>query len=349
MSGWTPLHFAAESNQKDAVALLLEHKAPIDARTVDGYTAYNIAVELDHEDIANYLDSKGADKSAPEFPVLEGKYFGQKPPGKIPVPFAPNVFTARYKVHGNVIFSLDGKEAYWSVMNFGKNKQGAILESRIENGKWILPRLASFSKRDCLEGEPFISPDGNRLFFNSSRPIEGQAVEKLNIWVAERNGSNWSEPKPLPQVVNSTQGFHWQSSIDREGNLYFDTGIPGGFGYSDIYYSKFVNGEYSEVVNLGSAINSPSDETNPCIAPDGSYLIISKTEEGLVIFFKKEDGRWTEGKNITDIIGEKGCCPRVSSDGKYLFFIVVDNFGEYWLPYWVDASFIKELRKKELR
>ena len=46
-------------------------------------------------------------------------------------------------------------------------------------------------------------------------------------------------------------------------------------------------------------------------------------------------------------------CPYVSPDGKYLFFlcsggVVVDN-SLIITHYWMDASFIEEMRKKELQ
>ena len=341
-SGWTPLHYAAEGGYEEAAVILMENRAPINTRTVDGYTAYDIAVELKNAQVADLLVLKGADTRGPEFPVLRGPYFGQKPPGKTAEKFAPPVFTTRYNVHGNVVFSPDGKEAYWSVQNFGKPKRGAILESKIENGKWTLPRLAFFSQEGFFDGEPFISPDGKKLYFNSARPLEkGGNPDKINIWVMGRGPDGWSEPKPLPEAINSTPGIHWQMSVDRWGNLYFDTGIPGGFGYSDIYYSKYEKGEYHQIVNLGPIINGSGSEVNPYIAPDGSYLIVS-TEGAVTLFSRKKNGTWTSGTDLTSLLGMQGQSPMVSHDGKYLFF--TDRLEDQYVPYWIDASFIEKLR-----
>lgn len=76
------------------------------------------------------------------------------------------------------------------------------------------------------------------------------------------------------------------------------------------------------------------------ISPDGNYLMICKGKS-ISILFKKKDGTWTHSQDITSIIGKTGICPIVTPGGKYLFFIA-------YIPYWVDASFIEELRKNEL-
>lgn len=86
-------------------------------------------------------------------------------------------------------------------------------------------------------------PDGKQLFFVSNRPVtkDGQNG-KENIWVMDRSGSGWGEPRPLPASVNSMR-LHWQVSTDLEGNLYWG-GFEerGGFGIQDIYRSKLKTG-----------------------------------------------------------------------------------------------------------
>jgi hypothetical protein len=89
---------------------------------------------------------------------------------------------------------------------------------------------------------------------------------------------------------------------------------------------------------------------SPYIAPDGGYLIITKAAGGeeLSIHFKKKDGTWTKGIELSNDIGIKGAfCPIVTPDGKYLFFVCSID-GKY-APFWVDASFIQDLRKEALK
>ena len=162
------------------------------------------------------------------------------------------------------------------------------------------------------------------------------------IYVMDKTSTGWSEPYPLPDIINSVPGIHWQVSVDNKGNLYFGARQNGGV-ISRIYYSKFENGSYAEpriMENLKDV-----DAHSPFVAPDGSYLIISSN--GLQILFRKKDGSWTGCKSITEIIGYSGHCPIVTHDGRYLFF--VHNVGDKFIPYWVDASLIEELRPNEVK
>ena len=47
-----------------------------------------------------------------EFPVLEGPYLGQKPPGQIPEAFAPGIVTTEHYEYSGV-FTPDLKEFYF--------------------------------------------------------------------------------------------------------------------------------------------------------------------------------------------------------------------------------------------
>jgi len=301
--------------------------------------------------IANKLLSQKSD-----FPKLSGPYFGQDPPGKTTEPFAPEFFGSMFRsYHSGIIFSPDGKEAYWQAMLNDESSNQAIFESKLKNGFWTEPEVASFSSliKGGRDDSPFISPDGDKLFFISSRPIEeGGKPGKENIWFVYRIGEDWSEPELIPLILNSNDGaIHWRFSVDRQGNLYFGTWKFNDEEISgDIYLSKYENGRYIKPEKLGPEINREGDYNFcPHIAPDGSYLIFTRVgptiserlPDRIYCSFRKKDGTWTKAKKI-DIPGEKGNdVPVVSHDGKYLFLRHGSEF------FWVDASFIEKLRPKE--
>jgi ankyrin repeat protein/Tol biopolymer transport system component len=351
--GWTPLHFAAEAGRLQAVEILLAKGAPLDARTTEGKTALNLALEWKKKDVADFLTTKGADRSEPKFPVLTGPYLGQKLPGKTPELFARGIAAAKYAFHGGVAFSPDGQSAYWSVQEYGGSM--ASLESSNVGGRWTMPKPMSFVVLGQTDDVPFPSPDGRKLFFVSGRPLEkGGQGGKENIWVMDRTASGWSEPRPLPAVVNA-MNMHWQVSVDLRGHLYFGAREEGGqgFGLQDIYWSKFENGTYAKPENLGAAINGPGFEHSPFIAPDGSYLIFSKSNpqarvDSLFISFRKPEGTWSRSRDLNGVMGyrNRSMCPWVTPDGKYLFFAGIVA-GEN-MPFWVEAGFIEDLRKAAL-
>jgi len=299
-----------------------------------------------------------------DFPVLKGPYLGQKPPGKTAEQFAVNVFDSTYQgFHSNIIFSPDGKEAYWQLNEGHGSRLQAIFESRYENGIWTKPQVAFFSTLVAggMDDAPFISPDGKKFFFLSYRPLEkDDKSEKCNIWMMERTEAGWSNPQPLPPIVNALKGIHWMLSVDIHGNLYFGTWEPreGGKTTGDIFCSKNENGQYTKPERLGREINLPGYNYSPFIAPDGSYLIYSRKEPTkpatLFICFRKSDGTWTKPRDLSHLIGRGdvnadmlyGDCPVVTMDGRYLFFR--DDLNGALRPFWMEAGFIEELRQTML-
>jgi len=72
------------------------------------------------------------------FPVLKGPYLGQKPPGMVPVLFAPGIISTTNKNEFCASFSPDGKEFYF-------NRGMKIMVCTLKDGMWSSPVEASFS------------------------------------------------------------------------------------------------------------------------------------------------------------------------------------------------------------
>ena len=353
--GWTPLHAAAEKGHIQVVGILLSRGADINGRTLSGKSAYNIAVSMGKAEVAGLLKEKGADLSGPRFPVLKGPYLGQPGPGDKAQLFALDIVTTQYMIHGNVVFTPDGLEAYWSgtYPAAGSDKLNyQILMMKQLNGIWRAPQLASFCRTEYQDDCPSVAPDGKRIFFLSKRPLRrGEPLsDRENIWYAERTGDAWGEPKYLGDEVNSLS-VHWQVSTDLEGNLYFGGQDPDGKTMRDIFVSRPNAGTYLKPEKLDPTVSSAGLEHSPFIAPDGSYLIFSRasqqrTQLGIFISFKTKSGRWGEAVCLNDIIGCPTAtqCTYVTPDGKYLFYI---SWGSgNWASYWISSDFIEKLRPK---
>jgi len=281
-----------------------------------------------------------------DFPKLSGPYLGQKPPVNEPVIFAPGIVSHGGN-HSSAAITPEGKEIYWTMV---KNTR-KIWFTKLENGRWTEPEMLSFCKEDSYKYDnPFITTDGNKLFFTSTR-AGAVSQEKETIWYAERTSSGWSDPAQISAAVNEVP-LHWSISISDTGTLYFQfqdmSGeSPGGIG--DIYYSKLINGVYTKPVSIGPEINTPATETCPHIAPDESYIVFTRFDEtnvkntGIFISYKDKSGKWLPALMAEGGTKEKGgLSPRISPDGKYLFYV---NGGMFWMP----AGFIEELRPKELK
>jgi Tol biopolymer transport system component len=256
------------------------------------------------------------------FPVINGPYLGQEPPGMTPEIFAPGIISTGYH-DGCITFSPDGTELFF---HFGGLGHMVILHMKQENNQWTAPRVASFSGK-YRDGEPHFSYDGKKLLFRSTRPLEGKGepMASTDIWIVERDDSGWGEPTNPGYPINSDRDDLYPT-IAKSGDLYFASNRDGGW---DIYISKNVNGLYATTEKLSDAINSEFGDWDAFLAPDESYLILGSNgrsdgfgESDLYISFRKEDGTWTKSKNLGNRINTsyREVDPVISPDGKYIFF-----------------------------
>lgn len=344
--GWTPLHYAARDGRVEAVEQLIAQGAEIEARTIMGQSPLNVADERNYEKVRALLIAKGAKDEPIRFPVLEGDYMGQKPPGQTPELFAPGIVSSIWGLHSAAAFSPDGNMVMWAPMISIPGQlysTGGILMSERKNGQWTAPRFTSFTGEE--EGDvPFFSPDGKCVYYMSAQSLPGiPNSRKERIWYVDRNAGGWSEPQAVNAAVNDYP-HHWQISVDADHTLYFSSSIPDGHGQGDIYCAKRGDGQWQNPVNLGPPVNTDQSEEMPFIAPDGSYLIFSRTYD-LFISYRKKDGGWTDPVNLGKSINSPSIdiCPVVSPDGKYLFF--VSQRGAESHIWWVDTGFIKKLQR----
>lgn len=240
-----------------------------------------------------------------------------------PALFAPGVIsTGEYESHA--AFSPDGKTLYFlkNTADFG---HWTIVSSNLRNGSWTPPEVVPFSGR-YSDADPFVTPDGSKLYFISTRPVDGKPKEDLDIWMIERKGEAWGEPRNLGAPINSP-GAEWFPTLAADGTLYFGSDREGGKGGTDLWRSRLVAGKYAQPENLGDAINSPGEEYEPLISPDGTVLIFMAARKGgqgsgdlWVSYYR--DGAWTPAANLPPPINSPAfeVGPKITPDGRTLLF-----------------------------
>jgi Tol biopolymer transport system component len=244
-----------------------------------------------------------------------------------PVPklFAEGVINTSADEYGPT-FTPDGRTLYFA-RRVSRSGPEFIMVSQLSNDRWGEPRTAEFSG-EFFDKEPFISPDGKRLFFASQRPVAGTEAKKgrdFDLWYVEKTGRNWGSPNHLGPLVN-TPGYENYPAVTMDGTLYFASVRDGGKGQNDLYRARLVNGEYTKPENLAE-INTPNTDADPYVAPDGSYMIFSSDRPGsfgqgdLYVTYNR-GGKWSEPRNLgaTFNTNEYEYTPMVAPGGKYFFF-----------------------------
>lgn len=226
--------------------------------------------------------------------------------------------------------SNDGTEAFFTIQSpFSEISQ--IASIRKENNEWLEPELLPFCD-SYMYLEPFLSANGNRLFFVSDKPIDANNKDKkdFDIWYVHRNNKDdkWSEPKNIGKPINSDLDEFYPSVSDNN-NLYFTMDSPNGFGKDDIYFSKWENDKYLAPILLSKNINSDGYEFNAFISKKENFLLFTKYNEkdgqgsgDLYISRKDKSGEWQKAKNLGIPINTKYMeyCPFYDEENQILYF-----------------------------
>lgn len=250
-----------------------------------------------------------------------------------PAAFMPEVFNRFGYVHGRLVFAPGGEEAFWviSTVDQGRSIDHRLILKRHPDGTWLEPQ-SSFLSVDRKENSPSYSVDGQRVFYQSRAPLAGNgACKDLDIWYRDRNGEGWGIPVNLGMPVNSGDDES-QPWVTPDGSLFFCRQHPDteheGRGGSDIWFSQCINGTYSPPVCLGPEINSSFQETEPVMAPDGSYLLFLSNRPGgysrmmnLYVSYRTPEGGWTKAISLSHRLKiDNIWFPTITAYGEYLFF-----------------------------
>jgi hypothetical protein len=208
-------------------------------------------------------------KGKSEFPVVADPYMGMKLPGKKPEKFPGKKY---YRFFNN------GKECYFV--------DNGIWYSKLQNGIWTEPLNTNIDYGKYADFEMNISPNGEKIFFNSiDRPLpKGVKTTNTQTWISERKGDKWSNP-----IYPGVGGMYITSTAD--GTLYFTNTTDKPRAY--IVKSRYMNGKYQpEEIIPEPVFSEIRGDMHPCIATDESYLIFDSSREkvnncALFISFKK--------------------------------------------------------------
>ncbi len=122
------------------------------------------------------------------------------------------------------------------------------------------------------EGAAAISADGRVMVFTSCNKRDG--FGSCDLYISYYEGNEWQKPENLGATVNS-RAWESQLFLSSDGRfLLFSSNRKGGSGKRDLYFSKKIDGEWTEATNL-TAINTFADEISPFLTLSSDELYFS--------------------------------------------------------------------------
>lgn len=174
-----------------------------------------------------------------------------------------------------LVFTKDGQEAYFTrsgTKALDKNDHSKIYYTKQENGKWAEPKLLSFFADSINEGQPYLSPNGNELYFSADAP---DGYGGRDIYFVKKNAKGVFEyPVNAGSRINTTGDELFPVLVD-SAHMFFSTNGRMGYGGLDIFSATKESKIFTNVQNVGMPINSGGDDLylQPTQTGDDSVIL----------------------------------------------------------------------------
>jgi len=166
--------------------------------------------------------------------------------------------------------SWNDPNVYFSEFSNGTFSKGKPMNFIVNNGK---------DKTAPYNTQLILSADGKTAFFVSNA-LSGKGG--WDIFTSEKVGDTWSEAKNIAMINSEADEMSPFISLDGK-TLYFSSNSASSIGGFDIFKAmKDENGMWSKPTNLGTAVNSFSDEVNFSLTANGTTGFVASNRIGAV-------------------------------------------------------------------
>lgn len=174
-----------------------------------------------------------------------------------------------------------------------RGKQKEFFVEKTSNGWELVGTTGDEINDGSQSGSATLTPDGQYMIFAAyEHGVKGEG--RTDLYSAKKVKGEWKDVQNLGAAINSP---YWDSqpSLSSDGTtLYFVSDRPGGYGGTDIYLSKKTREGWSRAVNVGTGVNSSSNEMAPVLAYDNLTMSFASDMPGglggLDIYFTRVSG-----------------------------------------------------------
>jgi Tol biopolymer transport system component len=241
-----------------------------------------------------------------------------------------------------ISFAPDGQTAYFARSDgfFPQTREATIMETTLVDGTWTEPVVASFSG-EFPDIDPWVSPDGEHIYFSSIRPIGGETRADVELFRVDRTENGWSEAVHLAELGSDLDELGL--SVAADGTAVFASDRPGAVGGWDLYIATAEGDGFTTPEPLAE-LNTAVWEFNPAIDADGTTLLFTSigrpggTGLGDLFVSEREGDGWSADRPLTLNTGADEYHPSLSPDGETLYFVRRTGQGDLYELDWAAAA-----------
>lgn len=231
---------------------------------------------------SSYVDRKGVNRT--QWYTIDEK--GKEKKFEI-----PNM-RSFYQV-GPFSWNAERNELCFTASSFLRNGEDAILGLYFvtlnSDGSWTRAMPYDYNSKELKYsvGQPTYSNGGDSLYFVSDLE-NGEGG--TDIYIATREGDNWSEPKNLGSGINSADNEYYPT-LNADGSLCFSSDRNVETKDYDIYKSRFTSSQWLTPVALEAPFNTKHDDFSLVDSKNGesSFLVSNRSILSLNIYEFKQD------------------------------------------------------------
>lgn len=269
------------------------------------------------------------------------------------------------------LISPDGKTLYFSRRNHPGNIGGTkdyediwFSEMDTVNGEWMEAQNIGGTLNN--DGPNFISsmtPDGNTLVILLGNEYKPNGKMAAGVSISTKTADGWSRPQVLdiPNNYNISEKANFYMANNRKA-IIMAVERDDSHGDRDLYVS-FLEGDnkWTEPKNLGSTVNTASEESAPFLAADDETLYFSSRGfsgyggSDIYVTRRLDDTweNWSEPENLGPDINSENDDEffNIPASGKYAYYsraITEENMDIYRieLPVFYQPSPVVAVRGK---
>jgi len=197
------------------------------------------------------------------------------------------VYSPTYYHDKVVVCSNKKDEVFYTIID-ASNKYPInlfVLEKGYKKDSLILIPFEKTFRTKLNDGPITFNNDFTHCFLSQNYNNLKKENNNLQLVEYHKKGDEWVKESSFKYNNKSYSLTH--PTLNKDGNvLIFSSNMPGGYGGFDLWKSVKIKGVWSKPVNMGSNINSSSNEYFPTFINDELYFSCNKGEFGGLDIYK---------------------------------------------------------------